>query len=80
MFVGSVYWLVGLECNNLSECRVKIFNCNSGKIVWDSNDHDNYNVAQEVQYSDYGDYEVLSFDLYLDENKVICLEINIEVD
>lgn len=80
MFVGSVYWFTGLECNELYGCRVKIFDCNSGTIIWDSNDHHNLSIAQEVQYSDFSDYEVLSFDLYLDAEKRICLELNIEVE
>lgn len=80
MFVGSVYWLVNLECNDLCNCHVTIFDCNSETVVWDSKDHDDYNVAQEVSYSDFADYEVLSFDLYLDKNNKICLELNIEID
>lgn len=80
MFVGSVGWFVNLECNELCTSHVTIFDCNSETVVWDSKDHDNYNVAQEVNYSDFADYEVLSFDLYLDTKHQICLELNIEMD
>lgn len=80
MFVGSVYWFVSLECNDLCECHVTIYDCISGNVVWDSEDHDNFYVAQEVKYSEYADYEVCSFEIYLDRGDKIHLELNIEID
>lgn len=80
MFVGSVEWFVNLECNDLCDCHVTIFDCNSGTVVWDSQNYDDYNIAQKASYSGFEDYEVVSFDLYLDKENKICLEINIEID
>ena len=65
-------------CNDTSSVRIRIFDCNSEEIIFDSDkltaDED---PVLEVYFSDMGDYEVGSYDLYL-HNGVINLELNID--
>ena len=66
--------------NDLSNIRVRIFDCNSEEIVFDSiNCEDPYDPVMEVYLSPYEAYEVGSYDLYL-QNGVINLELNIDYE
>ena len=76
--VGSVYWFLSMA-TDLSGCRVTIFDCESEEVVWDSKDSDNYDIYYEVDCAGYGDYEVESYDLWRDGNRV-HLEINISIE
>ena len=67
-------------CNDASNVRIRIFDCNSEEIVFDSDNLDEYDDAvSEIIFSDMGFYEVVSYDLYL-HNGVINLEMNIEYE
>ena len=66
--------------NDLSNIRVRIFDCNSEEIIFDSiNLEDHYDPVMEIYLSDFEGYEVGSYDLYL-HNGVITLELNIDYE
>lgn len=66
--------------NDLSNVQVRIFDCNSENIVFDSaNLEDPYDLLTEIYMSPYAYYEVGSSDLYLHEG-VINLELNIDYE
>jgi hypothetical protein len=79
MLVGSVYWFLSMA-SDLSNCRVTIWDCESETTVWDSNSCDSYDIAIEVDYAGYGDYEIESYDLWVDVHGKAHLEINISVE
>lgn len=90
MYVGSVYWFLSMATDLNETHIVTIFDCESGTVVWNSDDHwvfdddDNSNyqacdILLEVGYSKFGDYEIDSYDLY-EENGRIHLEINISIE
>lgn len=67
-------------CNDASDIRIRIFDCNSEDIIFDSDKLDEYDDAvSEIIFSDMADYEVGSYDLYL-HNGVINFEINIDYE
>lgn len=67
-------------CNDASSIRLRIFDCNSEEIIFDSDKLDEYEDAiSEIIFSDMADYEVGSYDLYL-HNGVINFEINIDYE
>lgn len=67
-------------CNDASDIRIKIYDFNSEKVIFDSDKLDKYDDAvSEIIFSDMADYEISSYDLYL-HNGAINLEINIEYD
>ena len=67
-------------CNDASSVRIRIFDYNSEEIIFDSDNLDDYDDAvSEISFSDIGDHEVGSYDLYL-HNGVINLEINIDYE
>lgn len=75
----TVYDMLEL-CNDTSNIRIRIFDCESEQIIFDSDNlTDNEDPIMEVYCSDMADYEVGSYDLYL-HNGVINLEINIDYD
>ena len=78
MFVGSVGWFVELT-SDLDHCCVRLFDCNSEEIVWNSDEHNECDTIRELSYSEFADYEVLGYDLYLHDGR-IYFEINIEVE
>jgi len=60
--------------------RIRIFDFNTEEIIFDSDKLDEYDdPVSEIIFSDIGDYEVGSYDLYL-HNGVINLEINIDYE
>ena len=79
MFVGSVSWFLW-KASSLDECRVTIFDCASEEIVWDSNNYDGFDISQEVDYQGFGNYDLCGYDLWVDGDNKIHLEINIEMD
>ena len=79
MFVGSVYWFLSMA-TSLDGCRVSIFDCTSGNVVWDSDNYDGYDIAAEVDYQGFGDYDIFSYDMFLGDNNKVCLEINIAME
>lgn len=79
MFVGSVYWFLSMA-TDLSGCKVTIFDCESEDVVWDSDSCDGYDIAVEVDYAEYGDYEIESYDLWVDTYGKAHLEINISIE
>ena len=65
---------------DLSGVRVRIFDCNSESIVFDTiNCEEECDPVMEIYMSPYEQYEVGSYDLYL-HNGVINLELNIEYE
>lgn len=67
-------------CNDASDIRLRIFDCNSEDIIFDSDKLEDYEDAvSEIIFSDMSDYEVGSYDLYL-HNGVINLELNIDYE
>ena len=75
----TVYDMLEL-CNDASNFRIRIFDCNSEEIVFDSDKLDKYeDPVMEIYMSSFCDYEVGSYDLYL-HNGVINLEFNIDYE
>lgn len=75
----SVYDMLYL-CNDVSNVRIRIFDCNSESIVFDSDNlTDNEDPVMEIYCSDMAGYDVGSYDLYL-HNGIINLEINIDYE
>ena len=67
-------------CNDASEIRIRIYDFNSENVVFDSDKLNEYDDAvSEIIFSDFADYEVGSYDLYLHDGK-INLEINIDYE
>lgn len=65
--------------NDLSNVRVRIFDCNSENIIFDSINLEDEDVVMEVYLSDFAGCDVGSYDLYL-HNGVITLEMNIDYE
>ena len=65
--------------NDLSNVRVRIFDCNSENIIFDSINLEDEDVVMEVYLSDFACCDVGSYDLYL-HNGVITLEMNIDYE
>lgn len=66
--------------NDLSNVRVRIFDCNSESIVFDSiNCEDPTDPLGEIYTSKYAYDEASSYDLYL-HNGIINLELNIDYE
>jgi hypothetical protein len=66
--------------NDASNIRIRIFDCNSEEIIFDSDKLDDYeDPVSEIIFSDMSDYEVGSYDLYL-HNGIINLEFNIDYE
>jgi hypothetical protein len=66
--------------NDASSLRIRIFDCNSEDIIFDSDKLDPYeDSVSEIIFSDMSDYEVGSYDLYL-HNGIINLEFNIDYE
>lgn len=78
MYVGSVYWFLSMA-TDLSGCRVTIFDCESEEVVFDSDNCDSYDIAVEVDFAGFGEYDIQSYDLYEDHGR-IHLEINISIE
>ena len=75
----TVYDMLEL-CNDASNIRIRIFDCNSEDIIFDSDELDeDTDPVMELYMSDMGDHEVGSYDLYL-HHGVINLEINIDYE
>lgn len=77
--VGSVYWFLSMA-TDLSGCRVQIFDLNKGVVVWDSMEHPDDDIVMEVDFSGFSDYEIESYDLYMDKSGMPCLDLNIDVE
>jgi hypothetical protein len=66
--------------NDASNIRIRIFNCNIEDIIFDSDNLSIYeDPVAELCYSDIGEAEVGSIDLYLHDG-VVNLEINVDYD
>ena len=67
-------------CNDASGICIRIFDCISENIIFDADNLDTYDdVVSEIIFSDMADYEVLSYDLYV-QHGVINLELNIDYE
>lgn len=77
--VGSVYWFLSMA-TDLSGCRVQIFDLNKGVVVWDSMNHPDDDIVMEIDFSGFGDYEIESYDIYMDRSGMPCLDLNIDVE
>lgn len=67
-------------CNDASNVRLRVFDFNTEEIIFDSNKLDEYDdPVSEIMFSDIGEYEVGSYDLYLHDG-VINFEINIDYE
>ena len=64
---------------DLSEVRIKVFDCNNEIVIFDSKNLTDEDPVMEVYLSDIADQEVLSYDLYL-HNGAIHLEFNIDYE
>lgn len=68
------------NANDLSNVRIRLFDCNTESIVFDSiNCEDPYDPVNEIYMSEFAYEEVGSWDLYLHEG-VINLELNIDYE
>ena len=66
--------------NDLSGVHVRIFDCNSESIVFDTDNCEEYcDPVMEVYMTPYEQYEVGSYDLYR-HNGTINLELNIDYE
>ena len=74
----DVYNFLNLA-TDLSGCRIKVYDFTSEKVIFDSDNHPDDDPVMEIYLSPIGDYEVESYDIYL-ENGRVCFEINIELD
>lgn len=79
MFVGSVHWLLNMA-TSLDDCRVSIFDCITEEVVWNSNNCDCIDIAFEVDYQGFGDYEICSYDIWTGADHKVHIEINIETE
>ncbi len=79
MYVGSVYWLLS-NATDLSGCRVTIFDCESEEVVFDSENYDVYDIANEVDYQGFGEYDLGSYDIWVGGDGKAHLEINISIE
>ena len=67
-------------CVDVYNIRLRVFDFNTEEIVFDSDKLDDYDDAvSEIIFSDMGDHEVGSYDLYLHDG-VINLELNIDYE
>lgn len=65
---------------DLSNIRLRVFDFNTEEIIFDSDNLDKYDdPVSEIIFSDIGEYEIGSYDLYLHDG-VINLEINIDYE
>ena len=65
---------------DLSSIRLRIFDFNTEEIIFDSDKLDEYDdPVSEIIFSNIGDHEIGSYDLYLHEG-IINLEINIDYE
>lgn len=75
----TVYDMLEL-CNDTSNIHIRIFDCDSEEIIFDSDKlSEDEDPVTELYMSAMGDHEVCSYDLYL-HNGVINFEINIDYD
>lgn len=79
MFVGSVYWFLN-TATSLEGCKITIFDCAEEEVVWDSSNYDGYDIAQEVDYQGFGDYDICSYDIWVDGDGMAHIEINIDTE
>ena len=79
MYVGSVDWFLS-TVNDLSECIVTIFDCESGMTVWYAENYDDCDIALEVNASGFGLYEMESCDIWVGGDGKVHLEINISIE
>ena len=66
------------SANDLSCVTVSIFDCDSQETVYTSKGSED--VLADVQYNGYDDYEVESFDLFIDREGHLCVELNISME
>ena len=58
-------------CVETSNVRLRVFDFNTENIIFDSDKLDEYDdPMSEIIFSDIGDHEVLSYDLYLHNGAV----------
>lgn len=75
----TVYEMLEM-CNDACSIRIRIFDCNSDEIIFDSNLLTiGKNPVREIYLSNIRERKVWSYDLYLDEEAIV-LEINIDYD
>ena len=68
------------NATDLYGIRLRVFDFNTEEIIFDSNKLDEFDdPVSEIMFSDIGEYEVGSYDLYLHDG-VINLEINIDYE
>ena len=76
----SVYEYLNL-INDLSCVIVTIYDLTSGKEVYNSTkSEDGECTPFDVDDKGFGDYEVLSVDIFKDKDGHLCLELNIETE
>lgn len=68
-----------INLNNDCWCTVfTVFDCNTEECV--NIDGKTLFEATELQYSEYANYEICSMDMWIDDEKRIHIEFNIEVE
>lgn len=62
---------------DLSGVIVRVWDCKSERVVFDGKDsnHPLFDMDDELQH-----YEVESYDLFIDRNGDLCLELNIDLE
>lgn len=67
-------------CVDVYNIRLRVFDFNTEEIIFDSDKLDeDCDPMSEIIFSDIGDHEVLSYDLYLHDG-IINFEINIDYE
>ena len=66
--------------NDLSGAIVRLFNCNSGEVVFDSTNRVYDDPVDDIEEKGFGYCDVVSVDIYKDSNGSIVLELNIEIE
>jgi hypothetical protein len=67
------------SANDLSNVVVTIFDCNAMEVVYDSRKTEE-GECDPYDMGSLGDYEVESYDLFIDRDGRLCLELNTSID
>ena len=74
----DVYDFLNLA-TNLSGAVVTVFDITSGNVVYDSTKSAG-KIFDLYDLNEIGSYEVESYDLFIDRDGSLCIEVNIEMD
>lgn len=73
----DIYTFLNLA-SDLSWVAVSIYDCDSSNVVFEGK-RDAFDVVSDIEEKGLDCYEVESFDIFLDKNNMMCLELNISM-